>query len=44
MKNEKRPFNNLKKDPYAPWRFIFILFLNLSIGQSVLSRGILIVS
>jgi hypothetical protein len=25
QKNERRPLNNLKKDPYALWRFIFIL-------------------
>jgi hypothetical protein len=25
QKNERRPLNNLKKDSYALWRFIFIL-------------------
>jgi hypothetical protein len=25
QKNERRPLNNLKKESYALWRFIFIL-------------------
>jgi hypothetical protein len=25
QKNERRPLNNLKKDPYALWRIVFIL-------------------
>jgi hypothetical protein len=25
QKNERRPLNNLKKDSYVLWRFIFIL-------------------
>jgi hypothetical protein len=44
QKNERRPLNNLKKEYYALWMFIFILSFEFEYRTTVLSRGILIVS
>jgi hypothetical protein len=44
QKKEWRPLNYMKKDSYAPWKILFILYFEFENRTNRTSRGILMVS